>query len=89
MQSTVSRPSPLSRVAWLRVADDVQAGVAAVHEAWQSWQAARRRAAEFETLRRLSPSVLRDIGADPEWITEAQRWREQHDAARDAFLRGL
>ena len=89
MQSTLSRPIPLSRSRGSRVADDVRAGVAAVHEAWQRWQASRRRAAEFNTLRQLSPTVLRDIGADPQSINEAQHWREQHDAARDAFLRGL
>jgi len=93
MASPMSPPIPLSRSHWLRVADgvvdDVQAGVTAVHDAWQSWQASRRRAAEFRMLRELSPGVLRDIGADPEWVSEAQRWREQRDAARDAFLRGL
>jgi two-component system chemotaxis response regulator CheB len=32
---------------------------------------------------------LRDIGAEPQTIHQAQHWSEQHGVARDAFLRGL
>src|SRR5262245_55775661 len=92
MASTV-HPIPLTPASRLRVAeglrDGAQAGIGALHDAWQRWQGLRRQAAQLRALRQLSPSVLRDIGADPEWVNEAQRWREQHDAARDAFLRGL
>ena len=54
---------------------------------WQRWQAARMRDAELRALRELSPSVLRDIGAAPESIYEAQRRSEQPLSARDAALR--
>jgi hypothetical protein len=60
----------------------------AVVRGWQRWQAARQRAAEFEALRRLSPGVLHDIGALPEWQSAARYWREQRAAERDAMLRG-
>ena len=54
---------------------------------WQRWQAARLRDAELRALRELSPSVLRDIGAAPESIYEAQRCSERPLSARDAALR--
>jgi hypothetical protein len=82
MDFTLQRPLPVSRSAWLRLQDVVISG-------WQRWQAARRRAAEFEALRRLSPGVLHDIGALPEWQSAAKFWREQRAAERDALFRGL
>jgi len=57
------------------------------HGLWQRWQAARLHAAEWRALRELSPSVLRDIGAAPEAICEAQRRSEQRLSPRDAALR--
>ena len=82
MDFTLQRPLPVSRSAWLRLQD-------VVISSWQRWQAARRRAAEFEALRRLSPGVLHDIGALPEWQSAAKFWREQRAAERDALFRGL
>jgi hypothetical protein len=82
MDTTLQAPIPVSRPLWLRLQG-------AVADGWQRWQAARQRAAEFEALRRLSPGVLRDIGALPEWQNAAQYWREQRQAERDAFFRGL
>ena len=82
MDTTLQCPVPVSRPLWLRLQGAVVAG-------WQRWQAARQRAAEFEALRRLSPGVLRDIGALPEWQAAAKYWREQRAAERDAFFRGL
>ena len=93
METTWSRPIPLRRAAWLRFGDglfDAAAAVpSALRRAWHRWQAMRQRAAEFRALRELSPHVLRDIGAEPETIQLAQRWSEQHEVARDTFLRGL
>jgi uncharacterized protein YjiS (DUF1127 family) len=93
MESTWSRPIPLSRATWLRVADIlfgvVHSGAAAPRRLWRRWQASSRRAAELRALRDLSPGVLRDIGASPQWVSEAQRWHDQHDLTREAFLRGL
>lgn len=93
METTWSRPVPVSRAVWLRLGDSAleaaQAGVSTLHRLWGRWQVSRQRAEELRALRQLSPSVLRDIGAAPEWISEAQRWQDQHDATRDAFLRGL
>ena len=82
MDTTLQRPVPVLRPAWMRLQD-------AVVHAWQRWQAAHQRAAEFEALRRLSPGVLHDIGALPEWQSAAQYWREQRAAERDALFRGL
>ena len=93
MESTWSRPIPVSRAPWLRLGDSahraVQASMSTLRQMWQSWQAARWQAAQFRALRQLSPGVLRDIGAEPQWVNEAQRWHEQHSVARDNFLRGL
>ena len=61
----------------------------ATRRLWDRWQAERRRAAEQRMLRELSPSVLRDIGADLETIHDAQRRSEPPVAARDAVLRLL
>ena len=82
MDTTLQRPVSVSRPTWTRLQDAVVNG-------WQRWQDARRRAAEFEALRRLSPVVLHDIGALPEWQNAAQYWREQRTAERDALFRGL
>jgi hypothetical protein len=82
MDTTLQRPIQVSRPLWLRLQG-------AVVDGWRRWQAARRRAAEFQALRRLSPGVLRDIGALPEWQNAARYWREQREAERDAFFRGL
>ena len=82
MDTTLQRPVSVSRPAWMRLQDTVVGG-------WQRWQAARQRAAEFAALRRLSPGVLRDIGALPEWQSAAQYWREQRATERDAIFRGL
>ena len=82
MDTTLQRPIPASRPTLARVQDAVVRG-------WQRWQAARQRAAEFEALRRLSPGVLQDIGALPEWQSAARYWREQRAAERDALFRGL
>jgi hypothetical protein len=82
MDTILHRPIPVPRSALTRVQDSVLRG-------WQRWQAARRRAAEFEALRRLSPGVLQDIGALPEWQSAARYWREQRAAERDAMFRGL
>jgi uncharacterized protein YjiS (DUF1127 family) len=93
METTWSRPIPLRRAAWLRFGDGVLDAAAALplalRRTWQRWQAMRLRAAEFRALRDLSPSVLRDIGASPETIQQAQRWTDQHDVTRDTFLRSL
>ena len=93
MESTWSRPFPVSRAAWLRIGDGVldavQSGRSTLFQLWGRWQASRRREAEFRALRQLSASVLRDIGVAPEWINEAQRWCDQHHTTRDSFLRSL
>jgi uncharacterized protein YjiS (DUF1127 family) len=93
MESTWSRPIPLSRAVWLRIGDGVldaaHACVSTMRRLWVGWQASRRRAVELRALRQLSPTVLRDIGVEPQWINEAQRWHDQHNAARSNFLRGL
>jgi len=93
MESTWSRPIPVSRAAWLRIGDSVfgvvQGSASALRRLWQSWQASRQHAAQLRALRELSPGVLRDIGVAPEWVNEAQRWHEQHSVARHNFLRGL
>jgi hypothetical protein len=82
MDTTLHRPVPVSRPALTRLRDALRHG-------WQRWQASRRRAAEFEALRRLSPGVLHDIGALPEWQSAAQYWREQRATERDALFRGF
>jgi len=82
MDTILHQPIPVSRSALTRMQDAVLKG-------WQSWQATRQRAAEFEAMRRLSPGVLNDIGALPEWQSAAQYWREQRAAERDAMFRGL
>ncbi|HEX6018852.1 MAG TPA: DUF1127 domain-containing protein [Burkholderiaceae bacterium] len=91
METTLCRPVPVSRAVWLRLGDGVLDALAAVYSAlrrlWGRWRAARRRAAEFRALRELSPSVLRDIGAEPEMLQQVQRWRERYGAAHDNFLR--
>jgi hypothetical protein len=94
MESTTwSRPLPLSRSAWARVADAVAdasiAALTALELAVQRWSLARRREREQAALRQLSPSVLRDIGAPPEWINEARDWRAQRERAYNALLRNL
>lgn len=93
MASTWSRPIPVSRAVWPRIGDGlldaVQSGISTLHRLWGRWQAWRRREAEFRALRELSPAVLRDIGATPEWVNEAQRWCDQHHTTRDTFLRSL
>jgi hypothetical protein len=81
MDTTLHRSLPVSRPLWVRLRDLWLGG-------WQRWQASRRRVAEFEALRRLSPGVLQDIGALPEWQNAAQYWREQRSAERDAIFRG-
>jgi hypothetical protein len=81
MDTTLQQPVCVSRPLWTRLQDAV-AGV------WRRWQCARQHAAEFEAMRRLSPGVLRDIGALPEWQSAAQYWREQRAAERDALFRG-
>jgi hypothetical protein len=80
MDTTLQPAVCVSRPPWMRL----QGAVVSV---WQRWQRARRRAAEFEALRRLSPGVLRDIGALPEWQNAALYWREQRAAERDALFR--
>lgn len=82
MDTTLHRPLPVSRAPWVRTRDLVLG-------LWGRWQASRRRAAEFEALRRLSPGVLQDIGALPEWQNAAQYWREQRSAERDTVFRGF
>jgi uncharacterized protein YjiS (DUF1127 family) len=82
MDTTLRRPLTVSRPALMRLRDVLLNG-------WQRWQASRRRVAEFEALRRLSPSVLDDIGALPEWQSAARYWREQRAAERDVLLRGF
>ena len=82
MDTILQRPVLVSRPALMRLQDAVFSG-------WRRWQAARLRAAEFEALRRLSPGVLHDIGALPEWQSAAQYWREQRAAERDAMFRGM
>ncbi len=82
MDTTLHRPLPVSRPALARLRD-------ALRDGWQRWQASRRRLAEFEALRRLSPGVLHDIGALPEWQSAAQYWREQRATERDALFRGF
>ena len=82
MDTTLQRPLSVSRPAWTRLQD-------AVVSAWQRWQAARQRALEFDALRRLSPGVLHDIGALPEWQSAARYWREQRAVERDTLFRGF
>lgn len=82
MESTLRSPISVSRPALVRVQH-------AVVGVWRRWQAARQEAAEFEALRRLSPGVLQDIGALPEWQSAARYWREQRTAERVAMFRGL
>ena len=80
MDTILQRPVPVSRPLWIRLHD-------ASVNAWRRWQAARQRSAEFEALRRLSPGVLNDIGALPEWQNAARYWREQRAVERDALFR--
>jgi hypothetical protein len=93
MNTTFSQPVAISRAPLARAHDQVLDTVRpvglALRHAWQRLQAERLRAAEFEALRRLSPSVLRDIGASPEWQGEAQRWRDMQAIERDAFFRSF
>ena len=93
MATTCSHPLPATRAASPRlghVALELGPHVVCTLERWHlRWQASRLRAAELRALRDLSPKVLRDIGAAPEWINHAQRWCDQHDATRDTFLRSL
>ena len=89
MDSTFNRSISLSRPLWVRMQDAGAGVLGGVQRGWQRWQAARRRAAEFEALRRLSPAVLHDIGALPEWQSAAKYWREQRAAERDALFRGF
>lgn len=93
MESTWSRPIPLSRAVWLRIGEAVldaaHARIATLRGWWGRWRASRRCEAEFRALRQLSPTVLRDIGVEPEWVNESQRWHDQHNVARSNFLRGL
>lgn len=89
MHSILIRPVPVSRPAWQRTQDAVIHVLHGFQRGWQRWQAARQRSAEFEALRRLSPGVLQDIGALPEWQSAARYWREQRAAERDAVFRGL
>ena len=93
METTWLRPVPVSRAAWQRVGDGALAaassGLCTLRRLWSRWQASRRQVEEMRALRQLSPSVLRDIGAAPGWVDEAQRWHDPQQAARDAFLRGL
>jgi len=81
MDTTLQQPVCVSRPMWARLQD-------AIGGAWQRWLIARRQASEFEALRRLSPGVLRDIGAQPELQNAAQYWREQRAVERDALFRG-
>ncbi len=81
MDTTLHRPVPVSRPALARLRDVLLSG-------WRRWQASRQRVAEFEALRRLSPGVLQDIGALPEWQSAAQYWREQRATERDTLFRG-
>jgi uncharacterized protein YjiS (DUF1127 family) len=91
METTLNCPVPVSRGLWSRLFDAVVGATswlgATVRGQWQRWQAARLRDAELRALRELSPSVLRDIGAAPESIYEAQRRSERPLSARDAALR--
>jgi len=89
MQSILSRPVPVSRAAWMRAHDGLLEAWGAVVSLWRRWQAERRRHAEFEALRRLSPAVLRDIGASPESVSESTRWHGQRSLERDTLFRGL
>jgi hypothetical protein len=82
MDTTLQRSLTVSRPVLMRLHE-------AVVNAWQIWQASRLRAAEFKALRRLSPGVLHDIGALPEWQAAAQYWREQRSVERDTLFRGL
>ena len=91
MQTTWSRPTPLSRGAAARIADLLAQALMAVAHAslrqWRKWQASRRHALEMKALRQLSPSVLRDIGAPAEWILESERWCSHEAAVRSTLLR--
>jgi hypothetical protein len=91
METTLNCPVPVSRGLWSRLGDTAVGAASwlgsTVHRQWQRWQAARLREAELRALRELSPSVLRDIGAGPEAIYEAQRRSERPLSARDAALR--
>lgn len=89
MDTILTRPVPVSRPAWVRLQDAFVGVPQVLQRGWQRWQAARRRAAELDALRRLSPSVLQDIGALPEWRNAAQYWREQRAIERETFFRGL
>jgi hypothetical protein len=89
MNNTVHRPLLLSRPVWAIALEPVAGVLHALQRGWQRWRAARQRAAEFHALRRMSPGVLRDIGALPEWQNAARYWREQRAAERDALFRGL
>ena len=91
METTWNGPVPVARGLWSRFGD-ATIGTASwlgstARRQWQRWQAARLRDAELRALRELSPSVLRDIGAAPEAIYEAQRRSERPLSARDAALR--
>jgi hypothetical protein len=89
MDTILTRSVMVSRPAWVRAHDLLVDVLHRCLRGWQRWQAARHRAAEFEALRRLSPGVLQDIGALPEWQNAARYWREQRAAERDALFRGF
>jgi len=91
METTLNCRVLVSRGLWSRLGDAVVGATlwlgSTARSQWQRWQAARLRDAELRALRELSPSVLRDIGAAPESIYEAQRRSERPLSARDAALR--
>jgi hypothetical protein len=93
METTWPRSLPVSRNVLVRFADAAaDAAIAALTSlelALQRLQTQRRLAQQQRALRRLSPAVLRDIGAPPEWINEAMRWREQQSVARVNLLSHL
>ena len=91
METTWNCPATVSRGLGSRLGDAIVDAsswlLSTAQGLHQQWQAARLRDAELRVLRELSPSVLRDIGAAPESIYEAQRRNEQPFDARAAALR--
>jgi hypothetical protein len=93
METAWPRSLPLSRGLLARLADVVADAAIAALTSWEMallrWQTHRRLVQQQRALRRLSPAVLRDIGAPPEWINEATRWRDEQSAARVNLLSHL
>ena len=89
---SLPHPIPLNRPATWRALDglfDTGAFVLALAQAvWSRWRVARRQAAAHAAMRELHPGLLRDIGAPPELMAQAESRRAVDNAQRERLLRG-